>query len=185
MKKLISFLILFVLLQVVCVSAQLNCSKISYGETGGYFEKRWFCVEEKPTGGDWHAQVWLPSEGGSYPEWKIVVDEVSGISPRHLVTVSCYHDDGVFPNNLFEVNYEHKWLDNVNINSNYVYVASVEMIEGDVAHYDPHWYSSDCPNAYYLSHKNSQGVHQAQVLIGWFVKERGISWGKIKKWLGG
>jgi len=185
MKKLISFLMLFVLLQGVCVSAQLNCSKSSYGETYQYQDFRWFCVEEKPSGGDWHGQVWMPSEGGDYPEWKVVVDEVSSIGPRYLVTITCYHDDGVFPNNLFEVNYEHKWLDNVNINSNYVYVASVEMIEGDVAHYDPHWYSSDCPNAYYLSHKNSQGVHQAQVLIGWFVKERGISWGKIKKWLGG
>ncbi len=169
MKKLISFLILFVLLQVVCVSAQLNCSKISYGETGGYFEKRWFCVEEKPTGGDWHAQVWLPSEGGSYPEWKIVVDEVSGISPRHLVTVSCYHDDGVFghPSFLNGI-FKSKWLTSANIYSRYDFYTRVDLDYGDVAHGYAHWHETDCPNVYYASYRNFQGVHQAYLHVGWF-----------------
>ncbi|MFA4946659.1 MAG: hypothetical protein WC607_03940 [Candidatus Micrarchaeia archaeon] len=142
--------------------AVLDCAKIHYV---GSYDEQWLCVQ-----GSNHGQLWLPAQGGgagSYPKWHVVVDYVSPAA-GHYVTVSCWHDVSKGVSRASPG----VWESTLNINSNFVRVATTMIQEGAWTPSSGAWYSAGCPLVSYNDYQYSDSVHQANLDLNWAYGKR-------------
>ncbi|MFA4946408.1 MAG: hypothetical protein WC607_02600 [Candidatus Micrarchaeia archaeon] len=144
--------------------AVLDCAKIHYV---GTYEEVWNCVQ-----GSNHGQMWTPDTApGAYPKWHVVVDYVSPAA-GHYVTVSCWHDVGL--RGLLGRSSGSVWASTLNINSEFVRVATTMIQEGAWTPSSGAWYSAGCPLVSYNDYQYSDSVHQANLDLNWGYGKR--SW---------
>ncbi|MFA4946660.1 MAG: hypothetical protein WC607_03945 [Candidatus Micrarchaeia archaeon] len=159
--------LVFVLPVLLALSAGavLDCAKV---HSVGTYEYQWNCVQ-----GSNHGQMWIPDAGmpGSYPKWHVVVDYVSPAA-GHYVTVSCWHDvssplkGGRSGGSV--------WESTLNINSNFVRVATTLIEEGFWTPSGGVWASAGCPRVVYINYQYADSVHQAYIQLNWAYGKR--SW---------
>jgi len=127
------------------------------------YDSTWLGIEEIVPGYTAYGQFWLwEGEYGTYPTWHVVLKNIepSGWFP---VELELWHDTVCCLDSPFIQGFEdwtpttHPWTHTLNVNSEFVLLATINLESGGYANWDSEWAAAGGPNVHYVSYQYVTG----------------------------